>query len=323
MANTLRFIAQNFATQATASWLTPPLDSPLGPADNALNGERRIKWVAPGNGGADIACVLDLGAAKSNIRAIGVAGLVRGGGSPGGVVIQSAVTWPNPAATACATVSGGNTVTKAAGGFLAAGFKVGQTIIASVGGPSVGTLITGVTDTTITHAGSNGSTLASTATITATDQKSVGFPNFGASPDALLLLAAPITARFIFLTFTFCFNPFAVGKLVVGPMTDLGIAYSAGSSEAVVQSKARNTFADGSLVSTRLGPNRRRFNYQWNRIKAAERSTLLSFLSQTPVLIVTPGDEVFEVEATEDVSSTHVWGSPDLYDVAAAMESLP
>jgi hypothetical protein len=324
--NTTRFAYPNKAVGPTASVVLTPSEDPNFPASNVVIRDRYVKWSCPVT--ADQSIVIDLGGVQA-IRVIGLLGLVRdpsvaNGLGPSYLQATHSLTYPDPVFSSLSTTSGLSFIDRSSGTFLP-NAKVGQRITSATTGIPTGATITAVSPTRLTINSPCTATISGTGTITLSDTTVLTGLNMPAEQaDHYYLLNAPANMRYIKFDFAFVFGAFSVGSFLAAPLVDLGISFSAGSGETIMRSVTRVTRADMVTRSTEVGPDRVRLAYQFQNIPASVKDKLFAALTDTPVCIITPGDKLYEVVTADDaIGSQMVWGSPELYNVVADMETLP
>jgi len=140
--------------------------------------------------------------------------------------------------------------------------------------------------------------------------------------DKLMVLSEVARYRYWEFAFELNISGFSVGKGVLGRSTDLGIAFSAGSTDTYVRTRVSTPMVNGSQTKTETGRPYRKFNTQFLRVPQATRDALMAAAAAAPVSLLDPYDRSFEIDLDE-LTATAVWGSPDLYDIAFEAQSLP
>jgi hypothetical protein len=329
VAETTKLITTNHAVRATLASATPklavgapvPPEDALYPLTNAFVDDRNVKWRCEGPG-SDVEVVIDLGGNRT-VGALGLLAMQREVGSlfPNSWYAVSYVTYPDPVVTSCVG-DGTNVVTRAGFNFAGAGVKVGQAVTGSII-PAART-VTAVAVGSVTLSGTAN---AGTATLTFSDQVSHNSPTgIGTSSDVLdsvYLLPAPVTMRYVKFIFAFAAGNFVLGKFLAGPVTDLGIAYSPGSVEAVVKNGVSNKTVAGMRTFTQTGQDSARVSMLFSRIPGGTKDAIVAQASKRSFVMVHPtlGGMEFAT-AKDEVEATHLWASPDLWDVTLDLEQL-
>lgn len=341
-------ILKNHACTSTASTYPrfvvgeplPPCSSAY-PATNLLTRDRNLKaqlvdqtsFLPTGTAG-DVLLPIDLGGSKS-INVVGFTGAQHSLVNPLRVSLTTKNTHPDPVVTSC-TVSSGGVVTRA-GGTFPVSIKVGMRVSGT--GIAAGTVVLAAVPNSSNNAYvqlqlSLPPITPGTVTLTFTDSSIVipygndaGFVTYSGdgNADAFVELAAPVVARYAFLTLQSVILPFAFGSALIASIeTDLGFAYSSGSQETLVLSRSNNRTASRTLITNKLGPDKVALSYQFNNVGASVRSALERAVSSTPFLLMTAAGKLYEVDVPDGaLTSQVVWGSPELYNITLAMESLP
>lgn len=141
--------------------------------------------------------------------------------------------------------------------------------------------------------------------------------------DYLCQLPSVVTKRYWRLTLANCYYDFWLSKLVLGSMTDLGRVWSPGSVRRLKRQRVHQQNVAGLPLTTVTGPDRYRWELAFNAVNAADRSSLMTAVRNGPVPALLNGVQA-EVDLVDDeFVETHVFGPPDLYDIAFALEQLP
>lgn len=140
--------------------------------------------------------------------------------------------------------------------------------------------------------------------------------------DALWMLSETLSYRYWRFQFNLNISGFQLGKCVLGMASDLGIAFSPGSTDTLVRPRVSTPMVDGIQTKTVTGLNYRRLGMQFLRVPQSIRDTLMSAAERGPVSLLDPYGRAFEIDLDE-LTATAIWGDPDLYDVAFEVQSLP
>lgn len=163
----------------------------------------------------------------------------------------------------------------------------------------------------------------------ATPYVATGFSSIGTfsiATDNVAILAAPISARYIRVTFVFSsFGAgFDIGKFyVIANPIDLGFLYAGASYEIVTPQIRTEGFAQQPQV-TFTGPAYKRVKLDFRNIDAATLSSIQSLMIDTrPFLLWDPiGGLVMEVLPDESFPFEHVWSPPDRYSFSLSGRQL-
>lgn len=321
MAGTTKVVTTNAGVKSTAAtvfpkFVTTPTAATGFPASNMLLKDRAVRWACPAAGG-NIDWTIDLGAATT-VNIVGMLGVQ----APTGFASEWGVTGrlgPTVACTADSTI----TITRATGSFVTDGVTVGMTVS--------GTYI--AAGTTVVARTTSSVTLSQAATGTGATTVSFGplltlaplQPFSNARGNEAYELAAAVIVRYVTFTVNSVFTSWAVGKLLVGRTTDLGIAYSPGSTEAIVKRGVDNVTVEGARTFTRTGADGLKFSMQFQAVPDSVKTTLFATVSADRVLaLIHPVHGIVEAFVSDDeFEATHRWGSPDLWDLTLNLETLP
>ena len=139
-------------------------------------------------------------------------------------------------------------------------------------------------------------------------------------------LVTPSGNRYWRFSFSLSTNQFSVGKVLLGTIDDLGIAYSPGSAEAPGRTRSRVVTVMGAPVIRDQGDVMNRLRYQFRSVPQATRDKLITYLnlSAMPKALLTPFDQPIEFIPDQDFQTVeHAWGPPDLYNLDFQVMALP
>ena len=155
----------------------------------------------------------------------------------------------------------------------------------------------------------------------------VAFPSFtyGGGKNAVVALPSVINARRVIISFNTYSAPFSLSRfLFTAAPTDLGVSYMAGSTDAVVRQRTHTVTAGGTPITNEPGRPYRRMSLRFGSSPRTLRDAISLQAANAPGIILTADNEVHEYDLDGDVlERTHVWGSPDLYDLTLPIRTLP
>jgi hypothetical protein len=123
----------------------------------------------------------------------------------------------------------------------------------------------------------------------------------------------------------------SLGGIYMGPaLSDLGVVYAPGSTEATVGQRSRVRLLDGREVVTEYGGSRRVLVMNFPNSSSTRRDLLRRLATDLlPFVLKAPSGETFECRAIADTfTSEAVWGiagntTSDLWNCTLEVESLP
>ena len=297
-----------------------PPEDPLYPFVNALVNDRAVKWRAIGPG-ADLPVVIDLGANKS-VVCVGLLGFERDTGDlfPNSWLSYGYRTYPDPVITSCVG-NGTVNVTRAGFDFAANGVKIGQNVTGSIL-PAQRQVVSVAVGTVVLSGTAN----AATGTLTFSDMMDFGGTGLNTSgyTDEIVEFAAPASARYVRFVFTFAAGDFTLGKFLVGTLLDLGIAYSPGSTETLVKNGVANRGANGAKLFTQTGQDTARMSMVFSRVPQTTKDALMTRAEGRVITLIHPTLGAMEAALADDeLEATHLWSSPDLWDITLNLERMP
>lgn len=144
--------------------------------------------------------------------------------------------------------------------------------------------------------------------------------------NAEIQLSAAVSKQYWRIVFTATSSqPFSIGKLFIGNDTDLGFAYSPGTTMTITRQRTRHS-VNGALAIHEVGPAYRRWAMQFNRGNAALYTTLSTLIGLgRPFVYIDKASRVSHVELDDDVlTRSHVAGdaSIDVYDMTLNLVEL-
>lgn len=149
----------------------------------------------------------------------------------------------------------------------------------------------------------------------------------GLPRDQGLWLPAPRTERYWRFSMSSSFNPYSIGKFVVGEGADFGRLYSPGSRDTVLRTRVHNEGVFGHDMTTTTGPNRHAYRILMERITQSHRDILIDACATSPFIMWHPFNGLCEVELADDrAGSDHVWGvdgGTHIFDVELDLVTLP
>lgn len=329
--DTTKLLLTNFAIRGVLGAAVPrlavgapaPSEDPNHPFVNVFVNDRSVKWKQETTG-SDESVVIDLGSVKS-AQILGVLSFSHeeGASLPNSCLPYSYITYPNPVVSNCVLNSTVN-VTRPSGSFITDGVKVGQTVTGSTVPPN--TVVNTVLATSLVLSNATGT--GNPVVLTFTDIRSypaIGIPAIGNdSIDGYVDIGAPTSMRYVRFDFSFSFGPFTVGKFLVAQVTDLGIAYSPGTTEAIVRTGVSNRATDGRRTFTKTGQDIERVSMQFQKVRQSTKDALVSAVKAKALTMIHPTLGLVELGLPDDeFECSHVWGSPDLWDIVLKGETLP
>lgn len=158
--------------------------------------------------------------------------------------------------------------------------------------------------------------------------------NLNAAVDAFAQFATPITVRYLRFTFTACYNPFTLGKFLVGKTRDvsgtanigmgLGLAHSSGTTRGYIMPRVRNRTVTGVPFVTSVGSLRKTMGLRLSSVPGEVRDIVSGAAVAPPFAMIDGWNQLSEFDVPGDAyEETHVWGSPDLFDISLDLEALP
>lgn len=119
--------------------------------------------------------------------------------------------------------------------------------------------------------------------------------------------------------------PWTLGRIwMAGNPTDLGILYSPGASRSPRRVRTTLETDGGVPVTFDKGDKRRRFVYGYQRVPDAIRSTLESLMDKTgSFFYLDHNDTPYEVRVDQELTLSHQWNNPPLWELSLTMEQLP
>lgn len=336
MANTI-FVTNNHVT-SVGTVIQPSYAAPnfaalqanvAAPLSNLLLADRSLRYTFAYDGTNGSGSIMFRFPSTKTVQAIGYLGLERSGQFPQAMLFYAWNTYPNPTASNC-TTSGSPITTVSFATALPSTVKVGMSV-SIAGGVTVpdGTMIVSIAANRLSLVLNNAASGAqSSLTCTFSDRTFVLDRNFdSAQVDALTILPAPIQCRYFEVVMPVLASSFSISTFVAGPIADLGIMYSAGSSVSIIKQVVENKTIDGTTTLTTTGPNRQRFRMAFNKIPATMADTLKTVaINNNSLLIVHPqaSGEVQECRLVgNELEISHDFSPPDLFSLSLNLETMP
>lgn len=325
---TTKLIVRNHTTAPQAlivpEWTTFP-DDPLNPLDNLLNPDRSVRYHNPSASGR---VLIDVGSTARTTNVVGFLGLKRSL-YPTQFFVRSFETFPSPVVNVCSTVLNSPTLSRSI--VFPNTVKVGQHI-ALTGGATV------AADAVVVSIAANKLSLQMSAVASATVNVAItatfndyhdallATPISSGDHDFLYELPSPVTHRYYEFEFPAVFNEFALSAFVAAQTLDLGIAYSPGSTDALIKQVVENQTVDGTTTLTTTGRDRQRFRSMFANITQAKRDALFDAARAKSIILMHPRADTSGVECRllgNEIEAQHDFATPDVYTVTLNLETMP
>lgn len=159
-----------------------------------------------------------------------------------------------------------------------------------------------------------------------TDKALLGTFNYKDESDVAIALPAPVSCRFVQFTVDEAV-PAAFSSFLAGTSIDLGIAYSAGSSDSVIKQVVENQTIEGTTTLTITGASRQGFKTIFSKIPQSTRDAIVSVVRNNKTLLIKHPRGLNSIQECRLVGNVldivHDFGPPDLYSLTLNLETIP